>query len=59
MNHFQHVCQQVYKEGELFQITRKSKTPFTQKSQRANSVAVIGGALGDEGKGRITDELTA
>jgi len=59
MNHFQHVYQQVYKEGELFQITRKSKTPFTKKSRRSNSVAVIGGALGDEGKGRVTDELTA
>ena len=29
-----------------------------KKGRRANSVAVIGAIFGDEGKGRITDELT-
>ena len=30
-----------------------------KKGRRPNSVAVIGGMFGDEGKGRITDDLTA
>ena len=30
-----------------------------KKERRPNSVAVIGGMFGDEGKGRITDDLTA
>lgn len=31
---------------------------LNKKGRRANSVAVIGALFGDEGKGRITDELT-
>lgn len=31
---------------------------LNKKGRRKNSVAVIGGIFGDEGKGRITDELT-
>lgn len=31
---------------------------LNKKNRRANSVAVIGALFGDEGKGRITDELT-
>jgi adenylosuccinate synthase len=33
--------------------------PFTSTGRRDWSFAVVGGALGDEGKGRITDEITA
>lgn len=36
-----------------------SKNIFTQKGKRDFSVAIAGGALGDEGKGRVTDELTS
>ncbi|MDD4382182.1 MAG: adenylosuccinate synthetase [Candidatus Dojkabacteria bacterium] len=32
---------------------------LNKKGRRANSVAVIGAIFGDEGKGRITDELTS
>jgi adenylosuccinate synthase len=32
---------------------------FSPKNKRPNSIAICGGAFGDEGKGRITDEFTA
>lgn len=39
--------------------TIKQYNPFKTAGKRPLSIAVIGGALGDEGKGRLTDELTA
>lgn len=36
-----------------------SKNPFQAAGRRPQSIAVMGGALGDEGKGRLTDEFTA
>lgn len=60
MNDFTAVHTQVYTNNKLFGLHRKvSANPFINKSRRKNSVAIAGGALGDEGKGRITDELTA
>lgn len=60
MNRFQKLHQQVYQKGELFGVDNKRSTSFYKKAgRRPNSVAVIGGALGDEGKGRVADELTA
>lgn len=59
-NKFLEIKKAVYGEGQLFGADRKlTKNPFLQKDRRVNSVAVVGGALGDEGKGRVTDELTA
>ncbi len=50
----------VYKNNNLFGLEKASKTDlFHPKHRRQNSIAVVGGALGDEGKGRLTDELTA
>lgn len=60
MNKFFDIYQQVYKEGQLFGLDKKKRSNFFQKSgRRPNSVAIIGGVLGDEGKGRATDELTS
>lgn len=54
------IYQQVYKKGELDNITQKLKpNPLRVPGMRPNSAAVVGGFLGDEGKGRITDELTS
>lgn len=50
---------QIYKQNRLFGTNQKLKSnPFYRSGKRPNSVAVLGGAFGDEGKGRITDELT-
>lgn len=60
MSNFKNLYRQVYKQGKLFNINKKStKDKLQRKGRKANTVAVVGGALGDEGKGRITDELTA
>lgn len=57
---FVSVYNSVYKDGQLHGVDQKlDHNPFTKAGRRANSIAVVGGALGDEGKGRITDELTA
>ncbi|MBD3250131.1 MAG: hypothetical protein GF381_00990 [Candidatus Pacebacteria bacterium] len=57
---FRQVYDQVYKKNNLFGIDQKLKpNPLLSKDKRKNSVAVAGGMLGDEGKGRVTDELTA
>lgn len=57
---FVSVYNSVYKDGQLHGVDQKlDHNPFTRAGRRANSIAVVGGALGDEGKGRITDELTA
>ncbi|MGD9129235.1 MAG: adenylosuccinate synthetase [Candidatus Woesebacteria bacterium] len=60
MSKFLDLYQQVYKRGSLFAFDKNIKAnPFMKKNKRFNSVAIAGGALGDEGKGRVTDELTA
>lgn len=60
MNNFLKIKQAVYEQGKLFGVDQKlTENPFLRKDRRANSIAVVGGALGDEGKGRITDELTS
>ncbi|MGI5827660.1 MAG: adenylosuccinate synthetase [Patescibacteria group bacterium] len=60
MNNFLKTYYEVYKKGNLFNASKRLvKNPFKEKGRRSNSVAIAGGALGDEGKGRITDELTA
>ncbi len=59
-NDFLLVKKAVYEDGQLFGVDQKLKeNPFLQAGRRINSIAVVGGALGDEGKGRITDELTS
>ncbi len=56
---FQEIYRAVYQQGQLFGHDQKlAGNPFTAEGRRANSIAVVGGALGDEGKGRVTDELT-
>lgn len=60
MTDFKKIFTEVYKEQNLFGLSKKIKNnPFLDKTKRKNSVAIIGGILGDEGKGRIADELTA
>jgi len=60
MSDIQNLYSQIYKHGKLFGINNKLSTnPFKTKGLRANSVAICGGAFGDEGKGRVTDELTS
>jgi adenylosuccinate synthase len=49
----------VYEKGELFGIDKPGADRLQTPDRRADSVAIAGGALGDEGKGRVTDELTA
>lgn len=60
MNKFQSFYKQVYKQGKLDILqTTKKQNFFKKPGRRANSLAIIGGALGDEGKGRIADELAS
>jgi adenylosuccinate synthase len=48
----------VYERGERFGIDRQlSANPLQRPGARPNSIAIAGGAFGDEGKGRIVDEL--
>jgi len=56
---FEKIYQSIYQTSHGLNFEKISPNPFKQKGRRANSIAVAGGALGDEGKGRITDELTA
>jgi adenylosuccinate synthase len=50
--------QQVYARGELFGVDRpQTHNPLHAAGARPRSIAVAGGAFGDEGKGRIVDEL--
>lgn len=56
---FQTLYRSVYEQGQLFGVDQKlDHDPLQLKGRRAHSIAVVGGALGDEGKGRVTDELT-
>jgi len=59
MTDYKKIYQQVYKKQQYAHILNKKANPLAKKGRRKNSVAVIGGFLGDEGKGRITDEFTA
>ncbi|GAB4554848.1 MAG: adenylosuccinate synthase [Anaerolineae bacterium] len=54
--------QQIYERGELFGVDRAlANNPLimTAEGVRPNTIAVGGGAFGDEGKGRIVDALCA
>jgi len=60
MKHAKSIYHSVYKNGNLFGVDKKIRgNPFKVKGKRPNSVALCGGAFGDEGKGRVTDDLTA
>ena len=60
MHDFKKIYKEVYKKGNLFGVNKKLKNnPLLTKNKRKNSVAIAGGMLGDEGKGRVADELTA
>lgn len=60
MNSIKDIYKAVYKQGKLFGVDKTLKNnPFKPKGRRHNSVAVCGAVFGDEGKGRVTDELTA
>jgi adenylosuccinate synthase len=59
MHAFTKLYQQVYRDNLLFGLDTATPLNLVPAGKRANSVAVVGGALGDEGKGRVTDELTA
>jgi adenylosuccinate synthase len=60
MRDFLSIYKKVYTDNELFGAEAPMKIdPFKPQDLRPNSIAVVGGALGDEGKGRVTDELTA
>jgi len=48
----------VYGQGQLFNVDHPLESdPMHSQGARANSIAIAGGAFGDEGKGRIVDEL--
>ncbi|MDX2141416.1 MAG: adenylosuccinate synthetase [Chloroflexota bacterium] len=50
----------VYERGERFGVDRPlSNSPLQRPGARPDSIAIAGGAFGDEGKGRIVDELCA
>mgnify|MGYP005842905887 CR=1 FL=1 len=52
----------VYEQGQLFAVDRRlARNPLcqTENGARPNSIAIQGGAFGDEGKGRIVDEVCA
>ncbi len=48
------------RQSQSSEFSKQEFNPFVpRKGRRPYTVAIVGGALGDEGKGRITDELTA
>lgn len=58
MNQIRSFHKQVYQQGDLSALKPQSrKDVFAKPGRRANSLAIIGGALGDEGKGRVADEV--
>ncbi len=60
MNQIRSFYEQVYQRGDLSVLKSQSKEDVLSKpDRRANSLAIIGGALGDEGKGRVADEIAS
>ncbi len=60
MTNFSEVYEAVYQRGDLGGIDRRlAVNPLTNPpaGARPNSIAVEGGAFGDEGKGRVVDEV--
>ena len=57
MNQFQKFYQEIYQDGKTLKESKKINF-FAKSQRRPNSIAIIGGALGDEGKGRAADEIT-
>lgn len=57
MNSFLDIHKRVY--GKKTQTVKLIRHVWKPSGKRVNSIAVTGGALGDEGKGRVTDEVTA
>jgi adenylosuccinate synthase len=56
--HYERLYQEVYQQGNLFGADRLAPNPLTNPANgRAHSIAIGGGAFGDEGKGRIVDEI--
>lgn len=59
MDQYKNLFEEVYKKNNLFGMDKKlKKNLFSKKGRRKNSIAIIGGALGDEGKGRAADEIS-
>lgn len=59
MNQFEKIYQAIYQKNSFNKTdVFPSRNLFKSNGKRPNSIAIMGGALGDEGKGRITDELT-
>jgi adenylosuccinate synthase len=59
-NPYQDLYEAVYQRGELFGVdTPAAADPLRRAHARPNSIAVAGGAFGDEGKGRIVDNWCA
>jgi adenylosuccinate synthase len=60
MTAYQELYNQIYRQGKLFGLDKPlKKNPLIAANKRPHSVAICGGAFGDEGKGRVTDEFTA
>ncbi|NMC36318.1 adenylosuccinate synthetase [Candidatus Beckwithbacteria bacterium] len=58
MSDFLNIYRQVYKQNKYVKKLPKQTSNLFLKN-RPNSIAIGGGAIGDEGKGRIVDELVA
>ena len=62
MSQYDDLFRQVYELGELFGVGRRlPANPLTRTADqvRPNSIAIEGGAFGDEGKGKCVDYLCA
>lgn len=60
MTNIETIIKEIYQEGNLFGVDQLlPNNPLQATGKRPNSVALCGGAFGDEGKGRVADELTA
>ncbi len=58
MNLFKQLYQQIYQENKTFELSSPKRAACQKPKRRPNSIAIIGGALGDEGKGRAADEIS-
>ncbi len=60
MTNINRIIKEIYQKGNLFGVDQPmADNPFQVAGKRPNSMALCGGAFGDEGKGRVADELTA